>query len=57
MVVKQHRGKPDFLILNSRKLGITDTEINAVELALESIVVRDDIDELSNAYRTRFNLH
>lgn len=50
-------GKPDFLILNSRKLGITDTEINAVELALESIVVRDDIDELSNAYRTRFNLH
>jgi hypothetical protein len=55
--LKTALGKPDVLILNGRKLGITDTEISAVELALESIVVHDDIDELRNAYRTRFNLH
>lgn len=50
-------GQPDFFILNGQKLGVTDAEVNSVELALKSVIDSGNVDELRNLFNTRFNFY
>lgn len=50
-------GQPDFFILNGQKLGVTDAEVNSVELALKSVIDSGNVDELRNFYNMRFNFY